>query len=119
MIALIRECSFDAQEAINAVRYELAIKKRFPGRSPCRTFTTQTADGEICAKCSIGSAWTPQCSPMDDIFRRAHEPITKSNNINELFWRLSNKLPAAGKIRIDANQYVVVRPALGFPNDIE
>lgn len=26
MIALIRECSFDAQEAINAVRYESAIK---------------------------------------------------------------------------------------------
>jgi hypothetical protein len=40
MIALIRECSFDAQEAINAVRYESAIKKRFPGRSSCRTFTT-------------------------------------------------------------------------------
>lgn len=30
MIALIRECSFGAQEAINAVRYESAIKKRFP-----------------------------------------------------------------------------------------
>jgi hypothetical protein len=48
LIALIRECSFDAQEAINAVRYESAIKKRFPGRSSCRTFTTQTADSEIC-----------------------------------------------------------------------
>ncbi|MGA7103359.1 MAG: hypothetical protein WB019_24390, partial [Pseudolabrys sp.] len=36
MIALIRECSFDAQEAINAVRYESEIKKRFPGRSSAK-----------------------------------------------------------------------------------
>ncbi|MGA7666284.1 MAG: hypothetical protein WBW13_15790 [Pseudolabrys sp.] len=66
MIALIRECSFDAQEAINAVH------SCFGGT----TLQNQTIS-------------------------------------------IINKLSAAGKIRIDANQYVVIRPALGFPNDIE
>ena len=34
------------------------------GRS-CPTFTTQTTDGKICARCSIGWAWTQLRSRMD------------------------------------------------------